>query len=59
MASADGAPTKQAIEVHDLVVAEIDTNLAELKKLFDQNVNDFNNEVSAMKVPFIFVDDNP
>ena len=59
VASADGAPTKQAMEVHDLVVAEIDTNLAELKKIFDQNVNDFNNEVSAMKVPFIFVDDNP
>lgn len=59
VSSADGPPTSQAVEVHDLVVAEIDKNLEELRKIFDEDVVNFNNEVSAQKVPFIFVDDDP
>jgi photosystem II stability/assembly factor-like uncharacterized protein len=57
VASADGAPTRQAIEVHDLVVAEINQNLAELQKLFDEDVAAFNNAVKAANVPVIFVND--
>ena len=59
VSSADGPPTRQAIEVHDLVVGEIDQNLQALQKIFDEDVANFNNEVSARKVPFIFVDDDP
>ena len=59
VSSADGPPTRQAVEVHDLVVAEIDKNLEELQKIFDEDVANFNNEVSSLKVPFIFVKDDP
>ncbi len=56
VASSDGPPTRQSVEVHDLVVAEIDQNLAELKKIFDEEVVAFNNAVSAAQIPAIFVD---
>jgi len=56
-ASADGPPTRQSIEVHDMVVTEIDKNLAQLKKVFDEKLSAFNNEVIARKVPFIFAGD--
>ncbi|MGI9516681.1 MAG: WD40/YVTN/BNR-like repeat-containing protein, partial [Pirellulaceae bacterium] len=58
VSSADGPPTRQAIEVHDLVVAEIDENLADLQKIFDEDVAGFNNEVSSQNVPAIFTDDD-
>ena len=58
VSSADGPPTSQAIEVHDLVVEEINKNLADLQKIFDDDLPRFNNAVSAKKVPFIFVGDD-
>ena len=56
-ASADGPPTQQSIDVHDMLVAEIDENLAALKKIFDEDVAGFNNAVSSQNVPAIFVDE--
>ncbi len=58
VSSADGAPTQQAIEVHDLVVAEIDENLAELAIVFEDEVADFNKAIQSMKIPFIHVTDD-
>ena len=57
VSSADGAPTKQAIEVHDLVVAEIDENLEALSKILEGDLKKFNKQISSAKVPFIFVED--
>ena len=57
VASADGPPTQQAIEVHDMVVTEIDKNLLDLRKIFDEDVAAFNNAISKEKVPFIFTGD--
>ena len=57
VSSADGAPTQQAVEVHDLVVAEIDKNLEQLSKILDDELSKFNKEISSAKVPFIFVED--
>ena len=56
VSSADGPPTRQAVEVHDMVVAEIDENLAKLKKIFDEDVVALNNAIRAAEVPAIFVD---
>ena len=58
VSSADGAPTKQAIEVHDLVVAEIDENLEMLSKILEGDLKKFNKKISSAKVPFIFVEDD-
>ena len=58
VSSADGPPTRQAVEVHDLVVAEIDKQLAELQVVFDEEVQQFNNAIQAQKVPFIFAADD-
>jgi hypothetical protein len=58
VSSADGAPTAQAIEVHDLVVAEIDENLDKLSKLIDSEISNFNDSISSAKIPFIFVEDD-
>ena len=58
VSSADGPPTRQAVEVHDLVVAEIDKQLAELQVVFDEEVQQFNNAIQAHKVPFIFAADD-
>ncbi len=57
VASADGAPTAQAIEVHDMVVAEIDSNLEQLATLFEEDVAAYNTAIQDAKVPFIFVGD--
>jgi hypothetical protein len=59
VASADGPPTRQSIEVRDLVVAEIDENLARLQKIFDEDVVGLNNAIREQNVPFIFVEDQP
>lgn len=58
VASGDGPPTRQAVAVHDMVVAEIDKNLADLQKIFDEDVQAFNNAISAQNVPFIFAGDD-
>lgn len=58
VSSADGPPTKQSVDVHDMVVTEIDKNLADLQKIFDEDVVEFNNAISARKVPFIFTGDD-
>ena len=57
VSSADGAPTKQAIEVHDLVVTEIDENLEMLSKILEGDLKKFNKKISSAKVPFIFVEE--
>ncbi len=59
VASADGPPTKQSIEVRDLLVAEIDASLADLKKVFDEQVAEFNSAIRAAEVPAVFVEENP
>ena len=53
----DNAPTRQSIEVRDLLVSEIDTLLAEVKGILAKDVQAFNQKVSAANVPAIFVDD--
>jgi len=58
VSSADGPPTRQAIEVHDMVVKEIDQQLKELQVVFDDDVQQFNNAIQAQSVPFIFAGDD-
>ncbi|MCH2182031.1 MAG: hypothetical protein MK108_08505 [Mariniblastus sp.] len=53
----DNAPTRQSIEVRDVLVSEIDALLAEAKQILSQDVQAFNQKVSAANVPAIFVDD--
>lgn len=58
VASADGPPTRQAIEVRDMVVKEIDQQLNELQVVFDDDLLQFNNAIQAQNVPFIFAGDD-
>ena len=58
VSSADGPPTQQTRVVYEMVVKEIDENLAQLQKLMDQDVDAFNNAVRAASVPAIFVNDD-
>lgn len=53
----DNAPTRQSIEVRDLLLAQIDQLLVELKQILSKDVQDFNKKVSEANVPAIFVDD--
>ena len=53
----DNAPTKQSIEVRDLLLAEIEQLLTELKGIMSKDVQAFNQKVSEANVPAIFVDD--
>ncbi len=56
VASGDGPPTRQSREVHDMVVAEIDQNLAALRKVFDEDVAGFNNTFREQGVPAVFIE---
>ena len=53
----DNAPTKQAIEVRDLLLAQIEQLLTELKAILSKDVQAFNQKVSEANIPAIFVDD--
>ena len=53
----DNAPTRQSIEVRDLLLAQIDRLLVELKQILSKDVQDFNKNVLEANVPAIFVDD--
>ncbi len=52
----DYPPTRQAIEVRDILVAEINEQLSGLSKLLDEDLNRFNAKVRAENIPAIFVD---
>ncbi|MEE2827203.1 MAG: glycosyl hydrolase, partial [Planctomycetota bacterium] len=52
----DNAPTRQSIEVRDVLVSEINALLTEAKQILSQDVQAFNQKVSATNVPAIFVD---
>jgi hypothetical protein len=56
VASGDGPPTRQSREVYDLVVAEIDRNLAALRKVFDEDVPAFNNTFRERGIPAVFIE---
>ncbi len=56
VSSADGPPTRQSIEVRDMVVAEIDEQLGALTKVFDEDLPRFNNAIRDRQIPAIFVD---
>ncbi|MFT5300323.1 MAG: photosystem II stability/assembly factor-like uncharacterized protein [Mariniblastus sp.] len=54
VSAGDNAPTRQSIEVRDMLLAEMDDLLAKQKKVVDQELSDFNAAVQAAKVPAIF-----
>lgn len=55
VSSADGPPTNQAIEIHDMVVALIDQQLEALETLLKEELKSFNEEVAKASIPAIFV----
>ncbi len=57
VSSADGPPTRQAVEVYDMVVKAIDENLAALATIFDEDLAALNNAIDEKNVPAIFVKD--
>ena len=57
VSTGDNAPTRQSIEVRDLLLAQIDQLLVELKQILSKDVQDFNKKVLEASVPAIFVDD--
>ena len=57
VSTGDNAPTRQSVEVRDLLVGQIDQLLVELKQILSKDVQDFNKKVLEANVPAIFVDD--
>ncbi len=53
----DNAPTRQAVEVRDMLIAEIDQLLGELRQVLTDDVQKFNQQVEKAKIPAVFVDD--
>ena len=56
VSSADGPPTAQAMEVHDMLVKEIDAQLAVLNNIFEEDVKQLNEAIHKKQVPAIFTD---
>ncbi len=50
----DNAPTKQAIEVKDMLMGEIDGHLAELSSLLGERLTELNNAVQQAEIPAVF-----
>ena len=52
----DNRPTRQSIEVRDVLLAEIDQLLAEQKKVVSEQLANFNQAVRAAEIPAIFAE---
>ena len=50
----DNPPTRQAVEVRDYLLKEIDQLLAEQREILENELNEFNAEVRRSEVPAIF-----
>ena len=57
VASGDNAPTRQSIEVRDMLIKQIDQQLASYRKLVKQGLKKFNAAVDKAQVPAIFTPD--
>jgi flagellar hook-associated protein FlgK len=56
VSTGDNRPTRQSIEVRDVLLAEIDQLLAEQQKIVAKGIADFNKAVREAKVPAIFAE---
>lgn len=54
VSTGDNRPTRQSIEVRDMLLGEIDQLLAEQAELVSQGVSSFNQAVRKAKIPTIF-----
>ena len=53
----NNAPTQQALEVRDVLVAEIDNHLDELKDVIDREVPELNKAILKAEIPAIWIED--
>jgi hypothetical protein len=58
VANGDNAPTRQSGEVRDLLIAEIDEQLATLEGVLGEGVNELNAAIRGANIPAIFME-NP
>ena len=56
VANGDNPPTAQAGEVREMLVAEIDSQLAELRKVLAEGVAELNGAIREAGIPAIFVE---
>ena len=56
VSTGDFPPTRQALEVRDTLIGEIDQQLSELSSILDDGIDEFNNKVNAAKVPAIILE---
>ena len=54
----DFAPTRQSIEVRDMLLAEIDPLLTDLDKILTDDVAELNRKIDQAQIPAIFVEDS-
>ena len=54
VANGDNAPTKQSIEVRDMLIKEIDQQMAKLNTLLEQGVTKLNETIRKAEIPAIF-----
>jgi photosystem II stability/assembly factor-like uncharacterized protein len=57
VSTGDNRPTKQAADVRDMLLAEIDELLAAQQKVVDDELDGFNEAVRKAKIPAIFTDE--
>lgn len=56
VSTGDFPPTRQALEVRDTLIGEIDQQLSELSSILDDGIDEFNSKVNAAKVPAIILE---
>jgi photosystem II stability/assembly factor-like uncharacterized protein len=56
VSTGDNPPTRQAIEVRDQLLAEIDQLLSQQQEIVEKGLSDFNDAVRKAKIPAIFTD---
>lgn len=56
VAAGDNAPTRQAVQVRDELIAEIDLLLENQSKIVDKGIRGFNEAIRQAEIPTIFAD---